>query len=163
MSVKYIAFNKGTIDKLPISEKRVKYYHKEIKGLHLDIRPTGQKAFRINYKMNGYNFTYTIGEYPEINPAVAVDRGRDIKLSLSKGINPQQDKTDKRKEYSYREFYIERYLPSQLSKRDIRGVNIIITKNKLGKEVVKFEGKVERKVANIMETYNAHIIKNPYN
>ena len=49
---KYITFNKGTIDKLPTLEKRARYYHNEIKGLHIDVRSSGLKSFKINYKMN---------------------------------------------------------------------------------------------------------------
>ncbi|MDA0764297.1 MAG: hypothetical protein O3A39_07665 [Proteobacteria bacterium] len=39
---KYITSNKGTIDKLPTLEKRARYYHNEIKGLHRLLTRTGQ-------------------------------------------------------------------------------------------------------------------------
>ena len=101
---KYITFNKGTIDKLPTLEKRARYYHNEIKGLHIDVRSSGLKSFKINYKMNAYSYTYTIGGYPETPPAVAIDRAREIKASLAKGFNPQEEKINKRKEKKCRIF-----------------------------------------------------------
>jgi integrase len=153
----YIAFNKGTIDKLPILDKRKKYYHNYLKGLHIDVRPSGQKSFRLNYKMGGYNYTYTIGDHPEITPAVAVDRARELKVSLSKGINPQQEKITKRKELTFKEFFFERYLEVQFSKKEILDVKPFYAKNKLGREVIKFEGKTSKKVNNLVETYNAHM------
>lgn len=154
---KYIGWNKGSIEKLPTPEKRTRYYHNYLKGLHIDVMKSGKKSFRFNYKMNGYNFTYSIGDYPEITPAIALDRCRELKVSLSKGINPQEDKITKRKELTFRQFFFERYLDIQFTKKEIEGVKPHYTLNKLGKEVIKFEGKITKRVANLVETYNAHI------
>ena len=39
----YIKFNKGNIDKLPNPDKRgARYYHEEIKGLHIEVMPSGK-------------------------------------------------------------------------------------------------------------------------
>ena len=154
---KYIEFNKGSINKIPKPEKRTRYYHKELKGLNIDVRPTGVKTFYFNYKENGYNFNYRIGVYPEITPAVAVDRCRDLKVSLAKGINPQLEKTQKRKELTFREFFFDRYLQIQFSKKDLSGLKPYYTISKLDKEIIKFEGKATKKANSIVETYNAHI------
>ena len=154
---KYIEFNKGSINKIPKPEKRIRYYHKELKGLNIDVRPTGVKTFYFNYKVNGYNYNFRIGVYPQITPANALDRCRELKVSLAKGINPQLEKTQKRKELTFREFFFDRYLDIQFTKKEIEGVKPYYTLNKLGREVIKFEGKITKRVANIVETYNAHI------
>ena len=61
----YIKFNKGNIDKLPNHDKRgARYYHEEIKGLHIEVMLSGQKYYRLAYKMNGYQFWYKIGVFP---------------------------------------------------------------------------------------------------
>ena len=62
---KYIEFNKGSINKIPKPEKRIRYYHKELKGLNIDVRSTGVKTFYFNYKENGYNYNYRIGYTPK--------------------------------------------------------------------------------------------------
>tara|TARA_B100001059_G_scaffold78444_1_gene76222 strand:+ start:93 stop:1370 length:1278 start_codon:yes stop_codon:yes gene_type:complete len=154
---KCIEFNKGSINKIPKPEKRIRYYHKELKGLNIDVRPTGVKTFYFNYKQNGYNYNYRIGVYPQITPAIALDRCRELKVSLAKGINPQLEKTQKRKELTFREFFFDRYLDIQFTKKEIEGVKPYYTLNKLDREVIKFEGKITKRVANIVETYNAHI------
>ena len=119
---KYIEFNKGSINKIPKPEKRIRYYHKELKGLNIDVRSTGVKTFYFNYKENGYNYNYRIGVYPQITPAIALDRCRELKVSLAKGINPQLEKTQKRKELTFREFFFDRYLDIQFTKKEIEGV-----------------------------------------
>ena len=44
----YIKFNKGNIDKLPNPDKRgARYFHAEIKGLHIEVMPSGQKYYRL--------------------------------------------------------------------------------------------------------------------
>ena len=154
----YIQFNKGNIDKLPNPDKRgARYYHEEIKGLHIEVMPSGQKYYRLAYKMNGYQFWYKIGTYPEMTPSIAVDRARELKVSLSKGINPQLEKTQKRKELTFREFFFDRYLQIQFSKKDLSGLKPYYTINKFDKQIIKFEGKATKKANSIVETYNAHI------
>ena len=39
---KYIGWNKGSIEKLPTPEKRTRYYHNYLKGLHIDVMKSGK-------------------------------------------------------------------------------------------------------------------------
>jgi hypothetical protein len=154
---KYIDFNKGTINNIPKPEKRTRYYHKELKGLNLDVKTSGVKTFYFNYKVDTYNFSYRIGVYPEITPAIAIDRCRELKVSLSKCINPQTNKINKRKEFTFRQFFFERYLQIQFTKKDLSGLKPYYAISKFNKEIIKFEGKATKKALNIIETYNAHM------
>ena len=154
----YIKFNKGTIDAIPNPKKRTRFYHNEIKGLHLDITPRGNKTFRLKYKFKGYDLTYKIGGYPDINPAIAVDKGRELKMLIAQGINPQQTKLEKRSELTFREFFRTVYLPNKLGKMHQPPVKAVLVRNeKNTKEILKFEKKVDKKVARLLEVYNAHI------
>ena len=154
---KYIDFNKGTINNIPKPEKRTRYYHKELKGLNLDVKTSGVKTFYFNYKVDTYNFSYRIGVYPEITPAIAIDRCRELKVSLSKCINPQTNKINKRKKFTFRQFFFERYLQIQFTKKDLSGLKPYYAISKFNKEIIKFEGKATKKALNIIETYNAHM------
>ena len=160
----YIKFNKGNIDKLPNPDKRgARYYHEEIKGLHIEVMPSGQKYYRLAYKMNGYQFWYKIGVYPEMTPAIAVDRGRELKMLVAKGINPQQARLDKRQELTFREFYRTVFLTNKLGKLNYPDVKTVLVRNHSNtKDILKFEKKVDKKIAKLLEVYNAHIHGAPF-
>ena len=99
-----IKFNKTVIENLDIPEKRTKFISDEVKGLYLDVTPRGTKSFRLGYKYNTYNQTYTIGRFPDINPTLAVNKAKELRALITQGINPQIQKAEKKKEDTFKSF-----------------------------------------------------------
>ena len=65
-SSKLANFTKSYIEKLPITDKDVRYYDSTEKGLCVMVRPTGGKVFWIRYTVNGRQQSYKIGHFPDV-------------------------------------------------------------------------------------------------
>lgn len=146
-----LRFNKTNIENIEAKESRFKIYSDECKGLYVDVFPSGKKTYRVLYKLNYRNFHYTIGVHPEINPTFAIRRGLEIRSLIAQGKNPQQDKLEKRREYTFKEWFIERFLQIQLDNRE--------SKEKFSVDVgrVRWRRAVGKSIYNISEQYNAHL------
>ena len=160
-----IKFNKSNIENLKPTEIRYKVYTDECRGLYVEVYPSGHKTYRVRYKINQRSFHYQIGVYPEITPMFAVKRGGEIKTLVAQGKSPQQDKLEKRREYTFKEWFIERFLQIQLDNRESKEKFYIDNgKEENGEEKSnKDKGRVRWRVAvgksiyNISEQYNAHL------
>jgi len=58
-------------------------------GLYLEIRPTGKKIWRLKYRLNGKDKTYTIGDYPYVTLQKARKKAFELKVTLfeNKSLN----------------------------------------------------------------------------
>ena len=104
-----IIFNKSNIESIEIPLKRSMVYSSEIKGLFCEVFKSGTKTFRVQYKLNNLKYVYTIGQYPSIHPSYAITKAKEIKRLVSEGINPQKEKSENRKEQTYREYFLSNY------------------------------------------------------
>lgn len=75
-------------------EKPYKLY--DFEGLYLEVRPTGTKFWRVKYRVEGQESTYTIGSYPIVPLSEARLKRSELKLSIHKGVNPHFKKTRSR-------------------------------------------------------------------
>jgi Arm DNA-binding domain len=57
-------------------------------GLHLLIKPSGSKLWRLKYRVNGREKLLSFGMYPEISLKHARDRRDEARLIIRKGIDP---------------------------------------------------------------------------
>lgn len=57
-------------------------------GLHLLVKPSGSKLWRMQYRFGGKQRTLTFGPYPTVSLADARELRRDAKRKLSFGIDP---------------------------------------------------------------------------
>jgi len=64
-------------------------------GLYLEVKPNGAKTFRIKYKFNNKEKTYTIGKYPDITLAEARRELKKVKDLLRQNIDPIENKKNK--------------------------------------------------------------------
>ena len=83
-------------------------------GLYLQIKPTGYKCFKYDYRLNGERGTYTIGSYPEFSLKVAREEHRKAREMVAKGLPPITIKEERRlnqekaaKRFSY---YMQQWL-----------------------------------------------------
>ena len=110
-----IIFNKSNIESIEIPLKRSMVYSSEIKGLFCEVFKSGTKTFRVQYKLNNLKYVYTIGQYPSIHPSYAITKAKEIKRLVSEGINPQKEKSENRKEQTYREYFLNEYQKTVLN------------------------------------------------
>ncbi len=72
--------------------KDKKYKLPDGKGLYCEVLATSTKVWRYNYRLNGKQKTYTIGQYPEISLTQARTLRDQAKINVQKGIDPSQKK-----------------------------------------------------------------------
>lgn len=65
-------------------------------GLYLQVKPTGYKCFKYDYRLNGERGTYTIGSYPEFSLKDAREEHRKAREMVAKGIPPKAIKEERR-------------------------------------------------------------------
>ncbi|MEE9309924.1 MAG: Arm DNA-binding domain-containing protein, partial [Cocleimonas sp.] len=65
-------------------------------GLYLQVKPTGYKAWKYDFRLGATRGTYTIGQYPDIKLADAREAHRRAREHVAKGINPKVIKEDQR-------------------------------------------------------------------
>lgn len=63
-------------------------------GLYLLVRKTGRKIWRLDYRINGKQKTYTFGRYPEIGLKQAKLFRDEARASISLGIDPMLEKME---------------------------------------------------------------------
>ena len=148
-----IKFNKSSLDAIPTPQKRTRYYSDEVKGLVIEITIKGAKSFRVLYNHNYTSKAYTIGSYPDINPSVAIARAKELRALITQGIDPHAEKKEKQREHTFKSFFIERYIPMQIARRNIKSTVIAIPDSKR----IKFNILIEGKNGKLLESYNAHI------
>jgi len=59
-------------------------------GLHLEVRPTGSKLWRLRYRLNGKENLYAIGDYPFVTLEEAREERDTARKLVKKGINPSR-------------------------------------------------------------------------
>ena len=64
-------------------------------GLYLEVKPNGKKTWRVKYRFNNKEKTYTIGEYPIIPLTQARGIAQEVKNKVLQGIDPVQDRKEK--------------------------------------------------------------------
>ena len=83
-------------------------------GLYLQIKPTGYKCFKYDYRLNGERGTYTIGSYPEFSLKDAREEHRKAREMVAKGLPPLTIKEERRlkqeKENKRFSFYMQQWL-----------------------------------------------------
>lgn len=65
-------------------------------GLFLFISPAGSKLWRFRFRFENKEQTFSIGPYPEISLSEARSKRDDVRKLLANGINPAQQKRDKK-------------------------------------------------------------------
>jgi hypothetical protein len=65
-------------------------------GLYLLVKPNRTKAWRYKYRFNGRELTLAIGLFPEITLKQARQRHQSAREMLANGIDPNQDKRDRK-------------------------------------------------------------------
>ena len=59
-------------------------------GLHIEIKPSGSKLWRLRYRLHGKESVYSIGKYPAVSLLQAREKRGEAKELVRQGINPSQ-------------------------------------------------------------------------
>lgn len=72
--------------------KEKRYPLTDGEGMFLLVMPNGGKYWRMHYRFNGEQLTYTMGVYPDVSLTEARERRWIARQLLKKGIDPNTDK-----------------------------------------------------------------------
>jgi integrase len=62
------------------------------KGLYLEVKPNGVKAWRYRFELSGKESVFALGEYPIIGLAEARQKRQDARELVKQGINPAHNR-----------------------------------------------------------------------
>lgn len=75
------------------AKPREKLYRlNDFKGLYLEIKPTGVKAWRYRFKLNSKESLFALGDYPDVSLADARDACGEARKLVKQGISPVQNR-----------------------------------------------------------------------
>jgi integrase len=93
--------NEAAIKGLPVPERgnRVHYFAGSMlqgvpapRGFGVRVTSGGAKSFVLNYRHQGREYRYTIGQYPDWSALRAVREARELRQRIDRGDNPMQDR-----------------------------------------------------------------------
>lgn len=68
------------------------YRLNDFKGLYLEVKPSGVKAWRYRYKLNGKESLFALGDYPNVSLADAREKCEESRKLVKQGISPVQNR-----------------------------------------------------------------------
>jgi integrase len=104
---------KTIIDKIPLPQKRARYFDAKVRGLYLDVTPSGVKAFYVRRKTDGRSDKYFLGRFPDLSVEQARTKAMSFHADVSSGHNPAEVKRSKNSELTFSELfnlYLERHM-----------------------------------------------------
>jgi integrase len=96
----------------------------KVKGFGVRVHAGGTKSFFLNYRINGRERRYTIGNYPDWSVAAARERAKELRREINKDHDPAGEKRERRMAPTIQDLinrYIEEHLPTKSA--DKRRVN----------------------------------------
>lgn len=72
--------------------ERELYRLNDFKGLYLEVKPNGVKAWRHRFKVNEKASWLALGDYPSVSLAEAREKSEEARKLVKTGINPVQDR-----------------------------------------------------------------------
>ncbi|QTW18702.1 tyrosine-type recombinase/integrase [Comamonas kerstersii] len=66
------------------------YRLNDLRGLYLEVKPNGVKAWRYRFKLGGKGSWFALGDYPAVSLAEARDKCEEARKLVKQGINPVQ-------------------------------------------------------------------------
>lgn len=60
----------------------------EVRGLHLQVTPSGIRSWVLRYRVHGHEKTYTLGRWPELTVFLARQQATSLLVEIATGANP---------------------------------------------------------------------------
>lgn len=99
----------------PLESGTVAIWDSEQKGFGLRVYAGGAKSFFLNYRINGRERRYTIGNFPEWSVEAARARAKELRKEIDQGRDPAGEKRERRDAPTIEDLidrYIEDHLPN---------------------------------------------------
>lgn len=126
---------KKLVDGLKLGKKDELVWDSELKGFGVRAKPTGVKSFVIQYRnSNARSRRYTIGQYGRMTVDVARKEARRLLSDVSLGLDPADEKNQKRNTLSVASFskiYMEEYAPGRKRESSLKTDAINLQKHLL--------------------------------
>ena len=100
---KFVSFTVTYLNNLKPRDKRYSVADAGVKGLIIEVMPTGSKVFRFRYKLDGKRKMLKVGDYPALSLADArrrVDGFRELMVQNIDPLDNQRLEAEKRKQKS---------------------------------------------------------------
>jgi len=68
------------------------YRLNDLRGLYLEVKPNGVKAWRYRFKLGGKGSWFALGDYPTVSLAEARDKCEEARKLVKQGINPAHNR-----------------------------------------------------------------------
>jgi len=75
-----------------LKPRAIRYYVSDGRGLYLEIFPTGRRAWRYRYRLNGKAEKVTIGKYPDLTLKAARQKRDELAAMVANGQSPASQK-----------------------------------------------------------------------
>lgn len=98
----------------PIEGRDYQVFDTEIAGFAIRIYRSGNKAFTLDYRINGRQRRYKIGAWPEWTSTAAREKAKDVRRQIDDGIDPLSIRQTQREAPNVSDLierYIEEHLP----------------------------------------------------
>ena len=115
-------FTKKWIDQLPpnpidAAAREKEYSDTQIVGLKLLVSKQGRKFFFLRYSFNKRKRAIKIGEYGPLSLLEARQACNELKATINKGIDPQEEKSLLRQIPTFGQFVSDHYLPYAIANK----------------------------------------------
>jgi integrase len=107
-------------------------------GLYLQVKTSGYRCWKYDYRVNGSRGTYTIGQYPDISLKDAREGHREARELVAKGIHPKQIKETQRIESDLNNKLFSHYAYQWLSKQNLAESTYTDLKQRIEKNLIPF-------------------------
>ncbi|MBL4768162.1 MAG: tyrosine-type recombinase/integrase [Rhodobacteraceae bacterium] len=120
------------IDSLATDKSDYHVKDDELRKLHLKVTPAGNKRFLLRYRnSDGVERKLKLGNYPDMNVAIARRRAGEELLKISQGADPSAAKSANRSEATFEEYswkFIENHAEVQLRPNTVYGYKGLLKK-----------------------------------
>jgi integrase len=107
-------------------------------GLYLQVKPSGYRCWKYDFRLDGIRGTYTIGAYPDISLKKARDYHREAREHVAEGINPKQIKERQRIDNDLNSKRFSFYAHQWLDKQNLAETTFSDLKQRIDKNLTPY-------------------------
>ncbi len=86
--VNRLKLNEKTVREAANIGRNYQIFDTDVRGFSINIYPSGNRAFTLDYRIAGRQRRMTIGRWPEWNTTAARERAKELRRDIDEGIDP---------------------------------------------------------------------------
>ncbi len=107
-------------------------------GLYLQVKPSGYKCWKYDYRINSSRGTYTIGQYPDTSLKQARIDHREARSYVAKGTHPKVIKEQRRIDSELNEKRFSHYVKNWLDKQNLATSTLSDLRQRIDKNLTPY-------------------------